>query len=111
MTPRSSRRIGAEGLRDVAVEHEVERASFGDEVGEAVANALREGADALVGRRPAPAQGEGDLRVERAHVEGLAMGADRRGERLRIDRVLDRERPAAGPAGCGAAGGAPGSEM
>jgi len=41
----------SQGLRDVAVEHDVERLAARDRPGEAAADAFREGGDALVGRR------------------------------------------------------------
>src|SRR5262249_45369710 len=79
---------GAQRLRDVVVEHNVERLPAFDGGGEAVADALGEGQNALVGRRTLPAQRERHLALAFDEIEGGEMRADRLGELVRIDALL-----------------------
>ena len=53
---------------------------------------FRKGKDALVGRLPLPAKGEGDLVVELADMERFAMRANRRRQPVGIDPVGGFER-------------------
>src|SRR6516165_2582834 len=79
---------GAQRLRNVAVEHDVERLPTLDRGGEAMADALGESQNALVGWRAPPAQRERHLALALDEIEGGEMRADRLGELIRIDTLL-----------------------
>ena len=78
-----------EGLGDVAVEHDVDRQLGVDLVRKAFADALPECEYALVRRRAGPAQRQRDLGIGFRHLERLAVGDDRLGERLGVDLFAD----------------------
>src|SRR5947207_8652032 len=77
----------AERLRDVAVQHDVERLAPRDALGKAAADTLSETGEALVGGRALPAEGERDLALL-LDVEGDDVAADRLRDLLRIDGLL-----------------------
>src|SRR5712691_789771 len=77
----------AERLRDVAVQHDVERLAPRDALGKAAADTLGETGEALVGGRALPAEGERDLALL-LDVEGDDVAADRLRDLLRIDGLL-----------------------
>ena len=70
---------GAEGVRDVAVEHDEEGLVLRDAVGEPAPDALGEGGEAIVGGMPGQRKASATSRSS-ADVEGDEMGADRPGE-------------------------------
>src|SRR5690242_17744683 len=71
---------GAQRLRHVAIEHEVERLLALDSGRKAVADALGEREDALVGGRPLPAQRKRHFALALDQIERGEMRADRFGE-------------------------------
>src|SRR4051812_474168 len=81
----------AERLGDIAIEHDVDRLSPLDRVGEPMPNAFREGRNAFIGRRPLPAQSESHLALAFDQVEAGEVRLDRLGERCGIDDVLALE--------------------
>src|SRR5262249_25318491 len=79
---------GAQRLRHVAVEHEVERLLAFDGGGKAVANALREREDPYIVGRLLPAQRKRHFALALDQIEGGEVRADRFGELVGVDRFL-----------------------
>lgn len=78
---------GAQGLRHVAVEHEVERLSALDRGCKPASDALRERRNAFVGRRPLPTQSQRHLALALDQIEGGEVRTDRLRQFMRLDRL------------------------
>src|SRR6516165_5478802 len=75
----------AQRLRDVAVEHDVERLPALDGGGKPVADAFGKGRDALIGRRSRPAQRQRHLALAFYEIERREMRTDGSGEALGVN--------------------------
>lgn len=78
----------AERLRHVAIEHNKEWPAGGNCLGETGNNSLGEGADTLIGGRPAPAQGQRNISATVRKIEGGQMFANCERESIGVDDVL-----------------------
>src|SRR6266581_7297768 len=79
---------GAERLGDVAVEHDVQGFALRDRIGEPEADARRERRDALIRRRPLPAERERRVAFAFGEVEGPEVFPNRPGELFCIDLAV-----------------------
>ena len=83
---------GTERLRDIAVEHDIDRPFRRDHVGKADGDAAGAGIDPLEGRRAAPVESERNLDFGALRPRRPCDASDGFAERIRIDDVLELER-------------------